>query len=197
MAEDKIRNLLQKADEMAGEPVGIPAGLAAVVRQRARHRRFVNSAGLITAAAVLVIAAGLWYSTTRTARTRPEQKRIAALEGQIQELQARTDATLNLIREVLEDERHQSRLDGLEAELASIRDPLEEVRRQVDRTAFILIYEADQMYRDRSQRGAAIQAYKRVIGLFPENRWAEEARQKLSEIEKRKTRKLDSKGELL
>ena len=116
-----------------------------------------------------------------------EQRKIALLETQIKQLQARADAALNLMQEVLEDEQRQHRLDELHAQLASIPDPLEEMREQVDKTAFILVYEADRLYNELNQTDSAVENYNRVIKLFPENRWAKVARQRLSEIEKRKT----------
>jgi len=87
---------------------------------------------------------------------------------------------------VLNKERRQSRLNELQAQLASIPDPLEEVREQVDKTAFILVYEADRLYNELNQTDSAVENYNRVIKLFPENRWAKVARQRLSEIENRK-----------
>jgi hypothetical protein len=196
MSEDKIRNLLQRADETAGEPAGVSAHLSVTIRRRAGHRRFAKRLALAAAAVVLLTGAGVWHFTTKDAGTKAEQERVAAIEVQIEQLQARTDATLSLIREVLDKEHSQSRLDKLEAELASIRDPLEEISREVDRTAFILVYQANRMY-EHNQQASAVQAYRRVIELFPENRWAETARMRLSEITKRKTRKLDSKGDVL
>ncbi len=108
------------------------------------------------------------------------------LETQIKQLQARTDAALSLIQEVLEDEQRQHRLDELKAQLASIPDPLEEIRNQVDKTAFFLVYQADRLYKELNQTESAVENYNRVIELFPENRWAKVARQRLSEIENRK-----------
>jgi outer membrane protein assembly factor BamD (BamD/ComL family) len=87
---------------------------------------------------------------------------------------------------VLDEERRQSRLNELEAQLASIPDPLEEVQKQVDKTAFILVYQADRLYRELNQTDSAVENYNRVIKLFPENQWAKVARQRLSEIENRK-----------
>ncbi|MFH1716490.1 MAG: tetratricopeptide repeat protein [Planctomycetota bacterium] len=138
----------------------------------------------VAAAAVLIVALGIWSLTIKTAETRHERERIVALEAQIEQLQVRTDATLKLIHEVLEDERRHRRLDELQAELASIPDPVEEVGRQVDKTAFILVYQADRLYRELNQTESAVEAYNRVIELFPENQWANVARQRLSEIEK-------------
>ncbi|MHC4557118.1 MAG: tetratricopeptide repeat protein [Planctomycetota bacterium] len=185
MTEDRIKNLLQEADRTAGQPAQVSVNLS-TVRRRANRRRLVSFAAPITAAAVVLIATGIWNLTTRTAETTLEQDKIASLETQIKQLQARTDAALNLIHEVLEDERRQRRLDVLEAQLTSIPDPLEEMQKQVDKTAFILVYQADRSYRELNQMDSAVEAYNRVIELFPKNRWAQVARQRLSEIEKQK-----------
>jgi outer membrane protein assembly factor BamD (BamD/ComL family) len=94
---------------------------------------------------------------------------------------------------VLDEERRQSRLDELEAQLASIPDPLEEMQKQVDKTAFILVYQADRQYRELNQTDSAVENYKRVIELFPDNRWAKVARQRLSEIKNDKSNKTKRK----
>ena len=192
MKEDKIKNLLQKADQTAGGPVPVSANLAAAVRRCANRRQTVNLAARIAAAAVVLFALGIWSFTAKKARDR---QRIVALEMQIKQLKVQTDATLNFIREVLEEERKQRRLDELQAQLASIPDPLEEIQKQVDKTAFILVYQANRMYRELDQKDAAIQAYNRVIEFFPQSRWAEEAQQRISEIQNEQTN--NSKGDLI
>jgi len=192
MTEDKIKNLLQKADHTAGEPVPIAANLAAVVRSRAGRRQTIGLAVRIAAAAVVVIALGIWSFNAKKTRDR---QRIIALEMQIEQLKVQTDATLNLIREVLDEERKHRRLYELQAQLASYSDPLEEVRKQVDKTAFILVYQANRMYREFDQKDSAIQAYNRVIELFPQSRWAEVARQRIQDIQNEKTN--NSKGDLI
>jgi len=191
MTEDKIKNLLQKADQMAGRPTHVSIDLSAV-RRRANRRNVANLAVRIAAAAVVLFALGIWSYTAKKAR---DQQKIVALEMQIEQLRAQTDATLNLIREVLDEERKQRRLDELRAQLASYPDPLEEIQKQVDKTAFILIYQANRMYRELDQKDSAIQAYNRVIELFPQSRWAEEARQRLSEIQNNQLN--NSKGDLI
>lgn len=125
-----------------------------------------------------------------------EQDRIAALESQVRQLNAQAEVAMNLIQEVLEEERRQSRLDELEAQLANIPDPLEEMQKQVDKTAYILVYQADRLYRELNQTDSAVENYRRVIELFPENRWAKVARKRLSEIKSEKSNKTDSKGDM-
>ena len=185
MTEDKIKDLLQEADRLAGPPAPVDVSLSAV-RRRAERRRTTSLAGPFAAAAVILIGAGLWNAAKKTAETPQEDPRIASLESRIKQLQARTDAALNLIEEVLAEERRQTRLNELQAQLAAIADPLEEAQRNLDKTAFILVYQADRMYRELNQTDSAVKAYNRVIELFPDNRWAAVARQRLSEIEEQR-----------
>jgi hypothetical protein len=192
MTEDKIKNLLQKADQTAGEPVHISTNLGKLVQRRAGHKQTLNLAVRIAAAAIVIIALGIWSFTAKKARDR---QRIIALEAEIKQLRVQTDATLNLIREVLDEERKQRRLNELQAQLASYSDPLEEIQKQVDKTAFILVYQANRMYRELDQKDSAVQAYNRVIELFPQSRWAEVARQRLSEIKINQHN--NSKGDLI
>ena len=195
MTEDEIQKLLQTADRTAGPLAEVHVNLAAV-RRHASRRRFISSAAPVAAAAALMVAVGLWGLAIRTPQTTQEQGKVASLEAQVKQLQARTDAALKLIQQVLEDERRQQRLNELEAQLASIPDPLEELEKQVDKTAFILVYQADRLYKELNQTDSAVENYNRVIELFPENRWAEVARQRLTEIENKKSDKTDSKGDL-
>jgi tetratricopeptide (TPR) repeat protein len=194
MTEEEIKKLLKVADGMAGGPEPVRVNLLAIRRQ-ANRRRLVNIVWPVCAAAVLMVAFSIWSLTQRTAQTM-EQDRIAALESQVRQLNARAEVAMNLIQEMLEQEKRRQRLDELEARLASIPDPLQEIQRQVDKTAFILVYQADRMYRELNQTDSAIENYNRVIELFPENRWAKVARKRLSEIKSEKSNKTDSKGDM-
>ena len=185
MTEDEIRKLLQQADKTAIETVPVRVNLSAI-RRRAGRKEIIVLAAPLASAAVLMVALSISALMFRTAEPTEEQRKIVMLETRIKQLQARTDAALGLIQEVLEEERRQSRLDELKAQLASIPDPLEEIQDQVDKTAFILVYQADRLYRELNQTDSAVENYNRVIELFPENRWAKVARQRLSEIENKK-----------
>jgi len=186
MTEDKIKNLLQQADKAAGGANPVKVNVT-VIRRRAGRKNMITMVAPFASAAVLMVALGILAFMFRTIEPTEEQKKIALLESRIKQLQARTDAALSLIQEVLEEEQRQHRLDELHAKLASISDPLEEVQNQVDKTAFVLVYQADRLYRELNQTDSAVENYNRVIKLFPENRWAKVARQRLSEIERRKT----------
>lgn len=182
MTENRLRNLLQGADRTAGPPVQVSVDLS-VIHRRARRRHLVTLLVPVAAAAVILVALGVWGVSIRLGKTASEQKRIASLQMEVKQLQLQTDATLKLIEEVLESERRQRQLDKLYAELASIPDPLEEIQTQVDKTGFILVYQADQMYRELKLIDSASRMYRRVIELFPQSRWAAVARQRLSEIQ--------------
>lgn len=196
MTEDKMKNLLQEADRMAGLPGAVSANLSAIVRRRAhrRHLRISITVPLV-AAAVILVAVGILNFTFRTTEKTVDQEKIVLLEKQFEQLQAKTDAAVSLIQDMLVAEQKQHSLDELEAQLASIPDPLDEIQRQVDKTASILVFQADRLY--RAQRtDSAIETYNRVIELFPKTIQAQKARQRLLEIESRKFNKIDSKGEL-
>ena len=197
MTEDKIKNLLQEADRMAGLPEPVSANLSAIVRRRAHRRHLrISLTAPLAAAAVILIAAGIWNLSIRTTETTIDQEKIVSLEKQLEQLQTRTDAALKLIQEVLVADQKKDSLNELEAQLASIPDPLEEIQKQVDKTAFILVYQADRLYRELNRMDSAVEAYNRVIKLFPKNQWAQVARERLLEIDSRKFNKIDSKGEL-
>jgi hypothetical protein len=178
VSEERIRALLQRADEAAGEPAFGPIA-AAQVRRRIRRRMLLRVAAPVSVAAVLFVTAALM-----SLRTQPVQpQRVVSLEERVEQLQAQTDATLRLVQEIVERDRQERRLAALHAELASIPDPMQEIERQVDKTAFILVYQADKLYRELNRTESAVTAYKEVIQLFPHNRWADVARERLSEIE--------------
>ena len=179
MTEDKIQDLLQNADRTVGPPVLVSVELSAI-RGRARRRQLARLATYLGAGVVLI---ALGFCVLTAVDKSREKEKIAPLQMQVKQLQKQTDATLKLIEEVLESERRQRQLDKLYAELASIPDPLEEIQTQVDKTGFILVYQADQMYRELKLIDSASRMYQRVIELFPQSRWAAVARQRLSEIQ--------------
>lgn len=196
MNGERIETLLQRIDVLAGRPAfGLVT--AAEIRRRVHRRRVVRTAVPLTAAAAVAVTIALLTLSTREPELGPvsEPQRIASLEEQVRQLQARTDATLKLVQEVLEKDRLQRRLAAREAELASIPDPLRQVERQVDKTAFILIYQADRLYKELNQTQSAVAAYKEIIQLFPTNRWAEVARERLAEIDEHRSEQMGSQGE--
>jgi hypothetical protein len=80
-------------------------------------------------------------------------------------------------------ERYAADVAALANRLLGWPGDVEEMQKQVDKAAFTLVYQADRLYRELNQTGSAVEAYNRVIRLFPENRWAKVAKQRLAEIE--------------
>jgi tetratricopeptide (TPR) repeat protein len=183
MTEDRIEKLLRQADRTAGRPAPVSVKLS-VLRRRACRRRVAAAAA--SAAAVLLIALGIWAHFAGTPETTHNRPELVKLEDQVRQLQATTDAALSLVREVIEDERKQRRLDEFQAQLAGIPDPREEIQKQIDKTAFTLVYQADRLYYELNRTDSAVEAYNQVIMFFPKNRWADVARKRLEDIENAK-----------
>ncbi|MEJ2647693.1 MAG: hypothetical protein P8016_04690 [Sedimentisphaerales bacterium] len=194
MTEDKLKNMLRKADQSAGIPSPVEVDISAI-RQRAKRRRIYRLAYPSAAAAVVIIAVTLWSLLIPEPETGRQPTQVASDEMKIRQLQASTDETVNLIREILEEEQRQQRLNELNAQLASIPDPLEEIQEELDRTAFILVYSADRMYKELNLTDSAVKTYRRVIKLFPDNQWAKVARERLEEIKNKRNNNDSSKGE--
>lgn len=194
MNDERIQSLFHRTDDAARRPVFGDLS-AAGIRRRIHRRRVIRTGVSLAAAAAVTIAIVLPVICTRTEAPRSQPQRIASLEEQVEQLQARTDAALKLVQEVLERDRQERRLAALEAELASIPDPRRQIEQQVDRTAFLLIYQADRLYLELNQTESAVTAYKELIQLFPDNRWANVARERLSQIEQRQINKSEDKGE--
>jgi len=182
MTKDKIQNLLQNADRMAGPPGPVPVNTTAIARLRARryHRRKIVAS--LSVAAVIMLSVGIWQWTAGVGRIN-EQKRIATMERDMQFLRAQADVTLKVVNELLDRQRQQQRIAELRAKLAAIDDPLEKVNEEIEKTAFIIVYHADKKWQQPSQKAAAIEDYKTVLRLYPQTRSAEKAKQRLREIQ--------------
>lgn len=187
MNEERLKELLRQADRCAESHRSIPGGdLADIVRRRARSRHIRRISFSSVAAAVILAAIGVW--TVAGMLNARNARQIAALQAKVAELGVQTEASQKFIAELVEREKQSMRLLALEEELASIPDPLVEIERQYDKTAFVLVYQADRLYKELNLKGSAVETYNRVIDLFPENKWAEVARTRLSEMSESENR---------
>lgn len=194
MNDKRLSELLRQADAAVGPPHLTGIGAAGI--RRRIHRRRVAAGGVSTAVAAMLLVAALWHIPGSAKRmTGPQNQRIASLEDQVKQLKTQSEETLTLVRDVLAKERQQDRLNALEAELASIPDPVEQMKQQADKTAFTLVYQADRMYREMNQAESAVETYEQVIRLYPQNRWAEVAKQRIAEIKDSRTNKSGTQGE--
>jgi hypothetical protein len=183
MNDERITELLQQVDAAAGSPV--PTGItAAGIRRRIRHRRCA-AGGVFAVTAGGLLIASLWW--IHGCNMDAKQQRITSLEEQVRQLKTQTEETLALVRDVLANERQQDRLAALQAELASIPDPVEQMKQRDEKTAFTLVYQADRMYREMNQVESAVATYEQVIRLYPQDHWADVARQRITEIKNPRT----------
>jgi hypothetical protein len=195
MNENKLKNLLFKADHDAGEPSPVEVDIS-VIHQRAKRRQIYRIVYPAAAVAIVILSVSIW--SLSGSKTEPAKKPILLandFETKLKQLQASTDETIQLIQEISKQEQRQKNLSELEAELASIPDPIQQINEQLDRTAFILVYSADKMYNELNLTDSAVETYKRVIKLFPDNQWALVARERLEEIKNRRNNNDNSKGD--
>ena len=195
MTEDRIKELLRNADRAAGLP-SFGRVTARGIQRRLHRRRLMWIGAPAAVAASVVMAFVLWRTDRPGSETvPPPEQQIASLQEQVQQLQAQTETTLKLVQEVLAREQQSQRLATLEAELARIPDPMVELQKQTDRTAFTLLYQADELYRQLNQTESAVEAYEQVIQRFPQNRWADVARERLAEIRKQRINNSSRQGD--
>jgi hypothetical protein len=192
MASDPLGEWLRRADAAAGLPLPIQADLAERVRHQARRRRTTRAAA--GAAAMVLLAVGavwaLWPLIERPTgngagpivAATAEQAEIARLQEKVHRLQEEVQWRTAAIERTLTLETQQRRLAELRRRAAE-PDALDRLDQQTDQTAFTIIYQADRMYKELGLEARAVEDYRRVIRLFPETRWAEVARKRLSEIE--------------
>ncbi|MBE0536898.1 MAG: hypothetical protein IH624_14635 [Phycisphaerae bacterium] len=179
MNEKRMCELLRSADA-ASAPPQIQDGFTDVIRRRARsvqRRRRMAAA----AAATVVIAACTCMAVFM--RQHRQQRYMASLEARVKSLETQVQISQRIVDAIRDHEQDQLRVRAMENELADIDDPLATLQRLEDRTAFVMVYEADRLYRQLNLTGSAVQAYKRVVELYPENRWGRIASERLRGIE--------------
>jgi hypothetical protein len=196
MTDDKLKNLIKEVDRNAIQPCPVEVDISTIYK-RAHRRKISRIVYPAAVAAVLILAVGIWSLSIKKTETGKEQIQIASNDTtmKIKQIMASTDEAINLIQEIRENEERQRRINKLEAELASIPDPIKQINEELDRTAFILVYSADKMYKELNLTSSAVETYKRVIKLFPDNQWAQVARERLEEIKNRPNNNDSSKGE--
>ena len=104
MTEDMIKKILHEADRAAGPPAPVSINLPDIHR-RANRRRIIHFVAPLSAAAMILIAFSIYNAVTNISNATKEQEKVASLETQIKQLQASTNAAINLIHEVLEEEQ--------------------------------------------------------------------------------------------
>ena len=170
----------------------MPGDQAQRLRTLAVRRRRVRVS--INAAAAIVLAVGitvLWSQTSTLPKAvneppvvdaEPPQPDIAEIKAEIERLRRDADMRLALVHRTQEILEEMKRFEELKKQ-PPLPDAVANTRREVDKAAYTLVYQADRMCRELDLCDSAVVKYQRVVDLFPDSRWATVARQRLSELE--------------
>ena len=101
------------------------------------------------------------------------------LRDEVDRLLAEADETMAVVKTMMQYEQQRKRLARIKRTIPPT-DPLQHMRLQIDQTGFILVRQADQMVIEFNVPAVAMASYRQVISLFPETRWADIARERLS-----------------
>lgn len=183
---DQLGQLLREADATAGRPAAPRADLGAVVRHVARRRRRART---VAGGAVVVMIVGVTCALylmrpnengSVVQRERAPSPPVLSPEEarrEIAVLDAEAESRMAVVERMLTMERRR-----VSATQQRATDPLLAVRREQDRAAYLLIYEADRLARKSEARERAVEEYRRVVTLFPDTHWASVARERLVEL---------------
>lgn len=192
---DSLKRTLQEADAAAGSPPELPVDLAQRVQRLAVRRRRMRFG--LSAAAALVLAAGttaLWTQAPspsrsdrapQTVRHEPQPLDVEATRLEIERLRREADTRLAVVQRtqgILE----QYRRTAASRKQTPAADPIADARREVEKAACVLVYQADRMCREMSLCDSAVVKYQRVVELFPDTVGAAVARERLDKIKQKK-----------
>jgi len=191
MSDERLKELLCQADEAAGAAPEPGEGLAKRVRRLAWRRRMFRLTLPAVAAAILMMGFGLaiWMSSNTNVTPPPKEgsgtfvnaDETERIKLELAQLQQEADTQREIINMLLEKQRREAELVSLEAELAAMGDPLDEIHRQVEQAAFNFFELAGKKYEEMNLKDSAIADYQMIIKLYPQTRWARLAREKLKE----------------
>jgi tetratricopeptide (TPR) repeat protein len=185
MTDEKIKRLLQSADRMAGPPSSAPQNLAYLVRKRALRNRRIKI--IVLPAAAVFLLAFLCLSLIYNDMHKPKLTNVQAaqLREQVRELNMKIDAAVKLVSDVLKRQQRLERIAKLDAQLARFTDPYLQLRENLNKTAYLLLDQADTSYQKFNDVDSAVETYNRIIELFPDTPSAEQAKQRLIEIQRK------------
>ncbi len=197
MTEDELQRLLQQADGDAGAPPGPPADLAdrlhLTARQRRRTRTAVRSTAvvLLLVIGVTLVARWRWVSgddparETITARVDTQDRQIAELRAEIERLRQEAEQRALTVRLLEANLKRRQSLANLRR-LGTRPDLLLSIDQQVERAALTVLYQTDQLCNEPNQAESVVEHYRQIIDLFGQTQAADQARQRLSGIQKTK-----------
>jgi predicted type IV restriction endonuclease len=108
-----------------------------------------------------------------------EAPTLAILEAKADRLVAKVDFLLEMDAEVQTHLDRVATITLLERKIRHIKDPLDQVKVEVDKAVQAMVVSADCFWQTPGLRRQAIKEYEKVVTLFPENRWARVAKKRI------------------
>lgn len=176
MTEQRLREILERAEGGMPPPPPLPGDLGQRVRGRAVRRQMARRATL--ALATLIVASSTCWLITRRSPVdvaATSKTIIATPATSLAQLQMEGDLHQRVADAILRDRRQEV------TAAQALVDPRLLLQQQVDDTARILVQSAELMAQ-RDQRDDAVENYRQVQRLFPDSSWAVVAAQHLREL---------------
>ena len=206
MNDDRIEQLIRQADASADTPRATDDLAGRVERRYRRRLRVRRTATLCVAVGLVAVGIGVWRmagdgddrlqkhgSAARTddatltpalsleGRGGEEAERIAEVEAELAELRSKIAMHEAVIERLLADEKYRQDLAEARAILAQ-PDPIEQLDRELDHTAYIIVLDANRKLELYDLRDSAADDYRSVIEQYPDSHWADVARQNLNDM---------------
>jgi hypothetical protein len=192
MHDDRFQTLIERADRAVPPPGCAAAELSSKVkmfhhkRQRRRMLAAATSMAFLCIVAVRIALPHLngIYKTTVDGAASASAQEIAALKDKLAQLQDKIQLQEKTIDRLLEAERSkqlQAEADRLLLKLTG----RELIDRQASQTAATLLVCADEESKIPAFREYAATSYNQVIISYPQTPWAEEAKQRLDDMQER------------
>ncbi len=198
MDDDQIHQLLWNADRDAGPPTVAAQLTVVAARKLLAERRHRNRSVVAATAVVLLGCVGLAWRAIGVSRpvSQPDLTVASAdapqdsgadvggnaAETDLAALAAEAEFHARVARRMIAALNHQKSLEAWQKERA-LGDPLENIRAELDVTAFRMIARADRIIEQMGERDSAIAIYKDVIRLFPKTLSAGVAHDRLARLE--------------
>jgi hypothetical protein len=186
--DERLEALLRAAGQSATPPREAPAGLAERVRglqaRRARNRKLAGGASIALVLLGVGIYAGLVGHGDRETADRPVADGSSsapdpeAIKAEIARLDAEAQRRQQAVRKMILADAARRAIARVQAE-QDAPSPLELVRIEREKTAFLLVDRAEQV--GARAQGAAADEYRRVLELFPNTQAARVARERLND----------------
>jgi TolA-binding protein len=187
MNSDPIQKLLQETDKQRSfaqvlDPV-VLTDRVLKTRSRRRNTRVVSSVAVIALSVTILWVANRekGISTQQLAiNAKPAANGRIQLDQELRDLQEQIAANDQIIRRLNAVET----IQRADAEIARLQSRDFSVQDITERAASAVVYQTDRMYRATGQSASALQAYRQVIEYFPDTVSAEQARQRVADIER-------------